>query len=360
MLRMEGLDKKPFDIEEEFEKRLTEQSQKFEEKLKVQEQIFEKKIQEHDQKFKEQLKELEEKFEKKRSECELMFEKKLNDQGKELERKEKEQQQQKEFEEKLREHEQKFERKLSECELMFEKKLNDQGKELERKEKEQQQQKEFEEKLREHEQNFEKKLKEQKQELERLRKREQGYFQKFEKLREHDTKLKLLREKSDQNHVTVKEISNFIDLTRQFAMDNFSKEKAKDMVNDWKSPAMYTHLWGYKFCIGIDANGAGVTHGKAVKVYICAMQGDYDSRLQWPAQAKFTIELINQNGGENIRCVTKESWSISAKQSSMYLYVNSFISKNGHSRAFLDHSHLKDFLNNDTIYFCITNVTVYS
>ena len=33
-----------------------------------------------------------------------------------------------------------------------------------------------------------------------------------------------------------------------FVMTDFSKEKLKDNPGDWKSPAMYTHIRGYKFC----------------------------------------------------------------------------------------------------------------
>ena len=50
------------------------------------------------------------------------------------------------------------------------------------------------------------------------------------------------------------------DLKKQswkFTMDDFSIEKAKNKYDDWKSPPMYTHPCGYKFCVGIDANGCG-------------------------------------------------------------------------------------------------------
>ena len=56
-------------------------------------------------------------------------------------------------------------------------------------------------------------------------------------------------------------------------MENFTKEKAKDKWDDWKSPPMYTHPGGYKFCIGIDANGAGASRGKSVNVEVWMMKG---------------------------------------------------------------------------------------
>ena len=53
---------------------------------------------------------------------------------------------------------------------------------------------------------------------------------------------RLLLERPNQNEAAVVAITNFI-LRRTFAMENFSKEKAKDEVSDWKSPAMYTRVW---------------------------------------------------------------------------------------------------------------------
>ena len=81
-------------------------------------------------------------------------------------------------------------------------------------------------------------------------------------------------------------------------MKNFSREKAKDNPRDWKSPAMYTHGCGYKFYIGVDANGNGSGCGKSINVDLWSMSGEYDDQLKWPLNAKFTVELINQQGGE--------------------------------------------------------------
>ena len=61
---------------------------------------------------------------------------------------------------------------------------------------------------------------------------------------------------------------------------------------------------GYKFCIGVDANGRGLGHGKSIYVAVWGIPGEFDDQLKWPAKAKFTIELINQQGGENATCTT--------------------------------------------------------
>ncbi len=43
--------------------------------------------------------------------------------------------------------------------------------------------------------------------------------------------------------------TSIIGLKRRFVMKSFSKERAKNKPDDWKSPVMYTHVCGYKFCI---------------------------------------------------------------------------------------------------------------
>ena len=99
-------------------------------------------------------------------------------------------------------------------------------------------------------------------------------------------------------------------LKRNFEMKNFSQEKAKDKFGDWYSPAMYTHVCGYKFCIGVAANGYGDGRGNAIDVIISVMPGEYDALLKWPAKAKFTVELIHQHGGENTSGITaKTTWN---------------------------------------------------
>ena len=55
---------------------------------------------------------------------------------------------------------------------------------------------------------------------------------------------------------------------------------------------MYTHLHGYKICVGVDANGYGRGRGKSLYVGLWVLPGEFDEQLKWPAKAKFTIELI--------------------------------------------------------------------
>ena len=208
---------------------------------------------------------------------------------------------------------------------------------------------EQEEKLLEQELKFKNKFEEQEMRFQVLE-------QKFHKLlQEQEKKFERLEEKSDQNEGALDEVTNFINLKRRFAMENFSLEKVK-VFNDWKSPAMYTHVCGYKFCIGIDANGRCLIRGKAICVFLYAMPGEHDHLLKWPACVSFTLELLHQHGGQTIiHTLTKVQWQ---KPTSPYTSINSFARiQYGKWSAFLEQ--LADFLDNDSLYFHLSNITVY-
>ena len=176
------------------------------------------------------------------------------------------------------------------------------------------------------------------------------------KIEEMEQKFEQLLKESDQNKVALKEITECIDLKRTFEMENFSKEKAKDEYDDWYSPAMYTHVGGYKFCIGIDANGYGDGHGKAIHVNIWAMPGKYDHQLKWPAQATFTIELLHQQRGQNVQHTITEEWS---KPDGPYTHIGVVGDiEYGGITHFIAHYSLSAFLCNDILYFHVTKITI--
>ena len=183
------------------------------------------------------------------------------------------------------------------------------------------------------------KLDEHKQSLEQLN----------SKLQKLELMLKEVVDKSVQNEGKLSMIPSII-LNRRFEMKNFSHEKAKDKFGDWKSPVMYTHLYGYKFCIGVDANGYGCGRGSYLGVSLCTMSGEYDDELQWPARAKFTIELINQYGGENASHSETLRWDKPNARYCAFVWFRRI----GHD--FLQHGKLKSFLNSNTLYFHVSQV----
>ena len=354
--RLNGQEKK---LEEEEKKQQQQERKLGEQERKLGEQ--EKKQDEQKKKLVQQEKKLEEE-EKKRQQQE----RKLGEQEKKQdEQKKKLVQQEKKLEEEEKKRQQQ-ERKLGEQEKKQDeqkKKLVQQEKKLEEEEKKRQQQ---ERKLGEQEKRLDdqnKKLKEQEKKLidqENERKKEELKLK--QKIDEHkqlleqqfNSKLQMLEQilkevvdKSVQNEGKLSMIPSMIYFNRRFEMKNFSHEKAKNKCDDWKSPVMYTHVCGYKFCIGVDANGGGYGHGKSIWVDLFSMSGEYDDQLKWPANAKFTVELINQKGGENTSHSMTLKWKKTTTKYNRVYYIHN---------SFLEHSKLNSFLKNDTLYFYVSEV----
>ena len=150
--------------------------------------------------------------------------------------------------------------------------------------------------------------------------------------------------------------SYFGNFERTFEMEEFSKEKDKDKPRDWTSPPMYTHIWGYKFCIGLDANGRGESRGKARYAELYVMPGEYDSHLKWPAKASFTLELIHQKGGANVKYNTAiKKWD---KPKLNFEFLSIFpLTMVNNTYCFIEHSQLKKFIVKDSLKLSI-NVTL--
>ena len=106
-----------------------------------------------------------------------------------------------------------------------------------------------------------------------------------------------------------------------------------------------THVCGYKFCIGVAANAYEYGFGNAVGIRLVSMPGEYDDQLKWPANAKFTIELINQQGGENIS-LTGIIWKWEKPIKNIRLNFFHIVT----------HHDVYRFLDNDTLYFYISEV----
>ncbi len=177
----------------------------------------------------------------------------------------------------------------------------------------------------------------------------------------HDSKLHGIKQlfldvsmKSDQNEIKMAKLSTHIFLNRRFEMKNYTIEKTRDKPCDWKSPAMHTHVRGYKFCIGVDASGSVYGCENAIGLVMYAMQGEFDDELKWPIKVKFSIELINQRGSENLR--RSEMSSLWYQPRSRHSIIGSFNQFHG---GFVEHCKVSGFLNNDTLYFYVTEVQLY-
>ena len=253
-------------------------------------------------------------------------------------------------------------KKHKEEEEKLKQKIEEQEKKIE------EQEKKLEDKLKEHEKKLidqenerkkeEQKLKQKIEELNTVQKQMLGEHKRLlqqqfnSKLKRLEQKLKEVVDKSVQNEGKLSKISSTIHLIRRFEMKSFSYEKAKDKVSDWQSSAMYTHVCGYKFCIGVDANGWSSGRGNSIWMDLFSMPGEYDDQLKWPAKAKFTVELINQKGGENASHNITATWTL---PDSEYEHVSEL---NRICGGFIEHSQLHSFLKNNTLYFFLSEIKI--
>ena len=206
--------------------------------------------------------------------------------------------------------------------------------------------KEEEEKLKQKIEEQEKKIKEQE---EALKKQEQESKEQ-KKILEHQFYLKLqgleqkLLDLIQQNELKVSKMSSTIYLSRRFELNNF-RHANKEYFN-WKSPAMYTHVCGYKFCIGVYARGCN----DVVRLSIFSMPGELDDQLKWPARAKFTVELL-KCFGENVSHTREFNW---VKATTPYCHLGDF--NRISSYGFLEYSKIDDFAFGDSLCFCVSEI----
>ena len=150
------------------------------------------------------------------------------------------------------------------------------------------------------------------------------------------------------------ELSNQLGLNPTFTMTGLSK--AKNESSTWRSPAMYTHLYGYKFFFEITANGYGGGRGKAVCVSLWSMCGEYDNQIKWPAKVKIILEVINQHGGDN---VVAQKDLVSWHKYGISIRVTYIGNKNYSGCCHLiSHSELDNYLVNDTLHFRVSTLVL--
>ena len=147
------------------------------------------------------------------------------------------------------------------------------------------------------------------------------------------------------------EVENPVQSVSEFTLVNFSKHKAIDQPNKLETPPMYTQDCGYKFTIGIDANGFGSSRGKAMRVWMKSLPGEYDDQLEWPAKVSFQIELVGNNGITNWIVTDTKTW---VKPSATSGFCQSFSHEPTEEYVFIYHCSLWDYICNDALKFIIT------
>lgn len=99
-----------------------------------------------------------------------------------------------------------------------------------------------------------------------------------------------LQEKTQQNgssHVLVQGTPPFY-----FTLDNFAHCKKNSLK--WFSPPFYSHCFGYKMCVGVDAGGHSVGEGTHVSLLVYLLPGEHDENLSWPFHGTVKIQLLNE------------------------------------------------------------------
>ena len=195
-----------------------------------------------------------------------------------------------------------------------------------------------------------------------------------------EDRLQILEELHTKSKPLLSDLSRRVFLEHKFVVENFSKLKEEDTPGSWKSPPMYSHMGGYKFCIGVDANGRDEGQGNSIYVYACALPGEYDHCLRWPVKWKITVILKNQRGKDHLsytytdesrsffpinsagelvavfgnKVITNnESTSFTSFTRSYRQQVRLMLDPNKHFRnfCFVTHSEVASYLNQDRLQF---------
>ena len=239
----------------------------------------------------------------------------------------------------------------------FQRKIEEQEKKLEEQEKKSTAAgKEFQRKIEEQEKKSNKQEKKSKEQEKRLEEQEKRLEEQEKKYKED---LEVLKRKSNKHSETIQFMENYLHIKLyKFTMENFSVEKRKNKISDWKSPPMYTHMGGYKFCIGIDANGYQSGRGNSVNVEVWNMKGEFDDQLKWSFKGKFTIQLINHYpSGENMEATQTMSWNKTDKKfGTDHSFSNGLFIR--HAELNRDDVRKTYFLKDNCLNFRITNITL--
>ena len=122
----------------------------------------------------------------------------------------------------------------------------------------------------------------------------------------------------------------------------------------WHSPGFYTHTFGYKMCLCVDANRDGDSKGTHVSVYLCLMKGENDDALTWPIKYKCTVTLLNQLKDEGHHTYTYNSRStrrvLSGEERGIGFRIG-FPQFIAHTKLDLQEEEQCQYLKDDSLYF---------
>ncbi len=158
----------------------------------------------------------------------------------------------------------------------------------------------------------------------------------------------------DQSQVNKQTSVSHVELNRRFVMDNFSRLKRMNNSGSWKSPAMYTHVRRYKFCVEVEANVSSMS-GSGVDVSILSVSGEFDEELKWPVIVAYTIEVINQRGGQNAK-YSRDRMTWDKPSMSLGVTFKQYRGRFYHPCLF--HGDLLNFLLDDALHFEVSKIEI--
>ena len=147
---------------------------------------------------------------------------------------------------------------------------------------------------------------------------------------------------------------SFKPIGAEFTMPDFKTYKSENDV--WYSSHFYTHPNGYKMCLGVVANGAGISKGTHVSVFMHILRGEFDDRLKWPLNGSFVIQILDQvkDTAEHItrmvNCTGNLAGRVTKGLRSSPLGVHNFVS----------HADLRaEYLNNNSLKLRVKKVVLF-
>ena len=148
----------------------------------------------------------------------------------------------------------------------------------------------------------------------------------------------------------------------EFTLNEFSKRKQRNGI--FFGPSFFTHRHGYKMCVEVLTNDSGSCKDTHMSVYVRLMPGDNDEQLQWPFVGDINIMLLNwrEDRGHH-----KKTIPVTAS-SGLVRVLRGGIGKNRwgypkfilHTSLHYDPINNIEYLYNDSLYFRVEQVAVYS
>lgn len=114
------------------------------------------------------------------------------------------------------------------------------------------------------------------------------------------------------------------------------------------------HYLGYRFCLRVNVNGV-YGKGEHVSVFVCMMQGEFDSSLPWPFLADITVQLLNQVEDKDhytkVLCAHSRNGQVRGKERSVEGFG---------LPTFIAHSKLaSQYIRHNCLYFAVESVKLH-